>query len=182
MRRRRSSAAKPSAVRVNHDDGSKSSIWWKFVGSMRPLHLQSNVSPLYYSESATTLPSPKPDSCGGYASDFVAEEERYSPSPPSSCYSSAVGLNELLGSEEDSEKQDRIVEEKCNNEEHIDGDEMIDAKAEEFIAQFYQQMRLQRMDSVDLRYEERRFKAKDKMGKVLHLTKEIINAILQILT
>ena len=40
---------------------------------------------------------------------------------------------------------------------HVDGDGdwMIDAKAEDFIAQFYQEMKLQRLDSVDRRYVER---------------------------
>jgi hypothetical protein len=50
------------------------------------------------------------------------------------------------------EKEEEIV-----NKDNIigdDGDDMIDAKAEEFIAQFYQDMRFQRMDIVDQRYNE----------------------------
>ena len=54
-----------------------------------------------------------------------------------SCYASAVNLQELnKDNDEDDEYEDG-------------GDEMIDAKAEEFIAQFYQQMKLQQMDLVD---------------------------------
>nr|KYP47555.1 hypothetical protein KK1_030750 [Cajanus cajan] len=96
---------------------------------MRPLHLQSTRSP-----RATPVQSPS-----------AAAEEPYSPSPPSSRYASAEGLNELVKSEEEKESR----------EEDGDGDEMIDSKAEEFIAQFYQQMRLQRFDSMDRDYIER---------------------------
>jgi hypothetical protein len=49
------------------------------------------------------------------------------------------------------EKEEEIV----NKDDIVDdGDCMIDTKAEEFIAQFYQDMRLQRMDIVDHRYNE----------------------------
>ncbi|TKY61734.1 hypothetical protein E2542_SST11585 [Spatholobus suberectus] len=144
-------SAKPNVLQV--DDRSKS-FWRKLVGSMRPLHLQSNQSPRSFSQPATTFQSSseyKTD-CEGYVSDLLAEEEPYSPSPPSSRYASSVGLNELVQNDEDNEKQEVIIEE-C--EEHVDGDERIDAKADEFIAQFYQEMRLQRLDSVDRRYVER---------------------------
>jgi len=65
-----------------------------------------------------------------------------------------VGLNELVQSDEENEKQEVIMEE---DEEQVDGDgdEMIDSKAEDFITQFYQEMRLQRMDTVDRLYVER---------------------------
>ena len=82
------------ALQVNNnnddiDDGSKST-WGRFVGSMRPLHLQSTQSP----RSSPDLPSSEyKKDCGGYVSDFVADEqEPYSPSPPISCYASAVGF------------------------------------------------------------------------------------------
>lgn len=88
------------------------------------------------------------------------EEEPYSPSPPSTRYASAVGLNELVqSSDDDCEKQEVKVivedEDDDDDEEYFDGDEQIDDKAEEFIAQFYQQMKLQRLDSTDRRYNER---------------------------
>lgn len=152
----RGRSAKPTmALQVNNnnddiDDGSKST-WGRFVGSMRPLHLQSTQSP----RSSPDLPSSEyKKDCGGYVSDFVADEqEPYSPSPPISCYASAVGLSELVQNDEENEyKQEVIVEDS-----HVDGDGdwMIDAKAEDFIAQFYQEMKLQRLDSVDRRYVER---------------------------
>jgi hypothetical protein len=68
-------------------------------------------------------------------------------STTNSLYASAVGLNEMV----EEEKEEEIV----NKDDIVgDGDDMIDAKAEEFIAQFYQDMRLQRMDIVDHRYNE----------------------------
>ncbi|KAK7379031.1 hypothetical protein VNO80_04483 [Phaseolus coccineus] len=152
----RGRSQKPKAIHQvgQIDDGSKSR-WRKILGSMRPLHLQSNQSPRFVSDSDTIFYSPKSPAtdCGGNVSNFVAEEP-YSPSPPSSRYASAVGLNELVQSDEENEKQEVIMEE---GEEHVDGDgdEMIDSKAEDFITQFYQEMRLQRMDTVDRLYVER---------------------------
>ncbi|KAK7259249.1 hypothetical protein RIF29_24851 [Crotalaria pallida] len=183
------------------DDESKGNKWRKLVGSMRPFHLQSNESPPHQSEPNKIIPqislpsSPSPittteddgdEIVTTPTSNFVGEEP-YSPSsPPESRYASAVGLNELVPSDEENEKhtlnasasivglnelvvvesdndkedemteEEEIVEEEYgeNNGNNI-GDEMIDAKADEFIAQFYQQMRLQRFDVVDRRYYER---------------------------
>ncbi|KAK7284601.1 hypothetical protein RJT34_19350 [Clitoria ternatea] len=136
----------------NNDNDSPRSTWKKFVGSMRPLHLQSTRSPRAVSQPASPASSDSKTDIGGSVSDFPTEEEPFSPSPSSSRYASAVGLNEMVHSDEENEKPEVIVEE----DEHADtGDETIDAKAEEFISQFYEQMRLQRLDSVDLRYIER---------------------------
>ncbi|XP_061353196.1 uncharacterized protein LOC133297975 [Gastrolobium bilobum] len=129
------------------DDGSKS-IWRKMVGSMRPLHLQSSQSPRSFSETDSQPPTPSLTA----TSDYLAEDESYSPSPPSTRYASAEGLNELMQSDEENEKHGEILEE-CK--EHDNGDDMIDAKADEFIAQFYQQMRLQRLSFTDRVYKER---------------------------
>ncbi|XP_004494410.1 uncharacterized protein [Cicer arietinum] len=162
----RGNSKKPSVT--NHVDDESNNVWKKFVGSMRPLHLQSNRSPRSVTESndhqidrANTLPPPSP--CESYGSgsvfaDFPSEEEPYSPlpeSPPNSRYASAIGLNELVQSDEENERQDVIKEECCDHEEDVDGDEKIDAKAEEFIAQFYKQMKLQRFNNVDRYYQER---------------------------
>jgi len=58
----------------------------------------------------------------------------------------AAGLNEMV----EEEKKEEIADKDSNNNE-IDEDDMIDAKAEDFIAKFYREMRLQRMD---VRYNE----------------------------
>ncbi|KAK7396941.1 hypothetical protein VNO78_18104 [Psophocarpus tetragonolobus] len=150
----RGRSKKPSVLQVDDDDDKSKSIWRKIVGSMRPLHLQSTQSPRSFSQPNTTFTSPSP------TNDYVVEEEPYSPSPPSSCYASAVGLNELVQNDEDNDKQETIME-GCECDGHVnvdaepDGDEMIDAKAEDFIAQFYQEIRLQRLNSVDRLYVER---------------------------
>ncbi|KAJ1412579.1 hypothetical protein SESBI_20307 [Sesbania bispinosa] len=156
----RSRSRKSSVLPI--DDGSKS-VWRKLVGSMRPLHLQSNQSPPSISISKTDndvhLAPPSPSEYKTDCGSDVTEEEPYSPSPASSRYASAVGLNELVQSDEENEmKQEVIVEEENESEErcdNVDGDEMIDAKAEEFIAQFYKEMTLQRMNSADRCYHER---------------------------
>ncbi|GAU31655.1 hypothetical protein TSUD_38520 [Trifolium subterraneum] len=145
------------------DDESKS-IWRKVVGSMRPMHLQSDQSPPQIINGENNLKKMiieknniNVDIQG--EDGFNCESESSLPQSPdssryasttNSLYASAIGLNEMV----EEEKEEEIV----NNEDTIigdDGDDMIDAKAEEFIAQFYQEMRLQRMDSVDdPRYNE----------------------------
>lgn len=142
------------------DDGSKS-VWKKLVGSMRPMHLQDHQSPRASStrtddngllQLQITVPPP---SLSEYNADGY-----YSPSPTSSRYASAVGLNEMVQGDEDGEiKQENndgvVGERKEHGDGGGDGDEMIDAKAEEFIASFYKQMKLQRMDTMDRLYRER---------------------------
>ncbi|MCH94747.1 hypothetical protein A2U01_0015712 [Trifolium medium] len=142
------------------EDESKS-IWRKIVGSMRPMHLQSNQSPPRIINGENNLKkvviekNNNVDIQGEDGFDYERESS-LSPSPDSrryasatnSLYASAVGLNEMV----EEEKEEEIV-----NKDNIgdDGDDMIDAKAEEFIAQFYQEMRLQIMDDiVDHRYNE----------------------------
>lgn len=144
MMRGRSRKSKMLAV----DDESKS-IWRKLVGSMRPLHLQSNhdddnnnnVNP-HQSKMMKTTSAPSENGDDSFDS---ATEFGNSSSPASSRYASAVGLNEMVQEEEENEK--------INNNDG-EGDEMIDAKAEEFIAQFYHQMRLQSLDVTDDHYQE----------------------------
>ncbi|CAJ2629066.1 unnamed protein product [Trifolium pratense] len=133
------------------EDESKST-WRKIVGSMRPMHLQSNQSPPRIINGENNLKkvaiekNNNIDIQGKDGFDYEPES-LLSPSPDSSryvsatnsLYASAVGLNEMV----EEEKEEEI------------GDDMIDAKAEEFIAQFYQEMRLQLMDDiVDHRYKE----------------------------
>ncbi|GAB4841741.1 hypothetical protein Ancab_022463 [Ancistrocladus abbreviatus] len=117
----------------------------RFFGSARPLHIP-----------APGLPSPPPAASmiRVKSIDEMSESsDRVAPNTPfhesSSAYSSAVSdqmsryasamnLQEL--------DDDGGCDEETDNDGYydgIEGDEMIDAKAEEFIAQFYQQMRLQ---------------------------------------
>ncbi|CAL0300230.1 unnamed protein product [Lupinus luteus] len=137
------------------DDGS-TSIWRKLVGSMRPLHLQNNNSPIQTlkakSNTTVTLPYENQNTTDYHsevdgfdsASDFAN-----SPSPASSRYASAVGLNEMVQDEENHKEEENVMVEEDGN-----GDEMIDAKAEEFIAQFYREMKLQSLDITDPHYRE----------------------------
>ncbi|WJX79828.1 hypothetical protein P8452_62908 [Trifolium repens] len=181
----RGSSPKKSSVtpkKSNVTDNESKNVWSKFVGSIRPLHLQGSRSPQSFSgrkfDQLITLPlSPSSSESTGGASVFTAEEEPFSPlqkspsnsryasavglndlvqSVANSPYASAIGLNELVSSDEENERQEEIEEEE---EEEVavrgNGDETIDAKAEEFIAQFYQQMRLQRLNNVDRHYQER---------------------------
>lgn len=99
--------------------------WKKIVGSMRPLHVQETPqSPMYQmSPASDDFPSPA------------------SPAPSSSCgtmsqYASALNLRDLDNCDDEEEDPDEVFD-------AITGDEMIDAKAEEFIAQFYKQIQLQ---------------------------------------
>ncbi|KAL3531519.1 hypothetical protein ACH5RR_010841 [Cinchona calisaya] len=107
--------------------------WKKIVGSMRPLHLQENQSP------PPSLPPPSPARTAESLEDLNLIQQPSSPAPSSvsggtmSQYASASNLQELDNEESD---PDEVFDAIC-------GDEMIDAKAEEFIAQFYQQMKLQ---------------------------------------
>lgn len=117
-------------------------LWKRLVGSMRPLHLQSNTlpPPAIRNELKMTPPTSEryedvqfgPHSPVGPMSSASSEDSM-------SRYASAVNLQEL---------------DPTNGEDENSGDDMIDAKAEEFIAHFYEQMKLQRLDSVDRRYNE----------------------------
>ncbi|KAE9589482.1 hypothetical protein Lal_00000612 [Lupinus albus] len=144
------------------DDGS-GSIWRKLVGSMRPLHLQNNQSPIQTPKAKTILTLPYENNTNnidihqGEVDGFdSASEFANSPSPASSRYASAVGLNEMVQDEENHKEEVKEEEEEENvmEEDYGNGDEMIDAKAEEFIAQFYRDMKLQSLDIVDHRFME----------------------------
>ena len=126
MMRRRSSKSKRLAVH----GGKTRSIWDKLLGSMRPLHLESNQSPpasLIQSDDNKDAPQllalPSPDHGGEEALFTAIQSPAVMASSLEGCskYSSAIVLSEL----------------------DSDGDEMIDTKAEEFIAQFYAEMKQQ---------------------------------------
>lgn len=120
---------------------STKGTWKRLVGSIRPLHLQTTSNPTPPSSVHTSeryedvLPPPMSPA----RTDDLASEDGMS-----SRYASAVNLQELDRTDEDNDNA-AIV------------NANIDAKAEEFIAQFYQQMRLQRLDrldSVHIRYDD----------------------------
>ncbi|XP_022155315.1 uncharacterized protein LOC111022447 [Momordica charantia] len=139
-----------SPAKSNATNVAPKGMWKRLIDSMRPLHLQSNQSP----EQTLSLPSTAPKSPLHNSPSVENFEDVLSPSfspnivelSPSSIdnmsrYASAVNLQEL---DEDNNNGKANVN---------DGDEMIDAKAEVFIAQFYEQMRLQRSNSV-LQYDQ----------------------------
>lgn len=121
----------------------------KLVGSVRPLHLHLEDSSEV--EATMTVKAGKspalslPNSPSPARSEF-SEASLLSPSSSSSRYASALGLNEMVvqGEEEDTEAE-------VSASEDWDGDDKIDAKAEEFIANFYNEMKLQRRHSINER-------------------------------
>ncbi|KAG8389542.1 hypothetical protein BUALT_Bualt02G0240100 [Buddleja alternifolia] len=126
---------KKSIGKQNSITASNNANWTKLVGSMRPLHMQEvTESP----PSSVAPDSPPP----------MKHHQQQPESPATSSsggtmsqYASASSLRDLYNSsdEEDEEEEDpdEVFDAIC-------GDEMIDAKAEEFIAQFYKQIQLQK--------------------------------------
>lgn len=107
------------------------------VNGVRPLHHQLDYA----------LPPPPPPPPSSMALD--AYYDVHMP-PPSPCSSDAMSR---YASAEDLQSLDKSED---NEEEDISNGEAnaIDMKAEEFIAMFYKQMRLQRLDSLKLIDEE----------------------------
>ncbi|KAK8636085.1 hypothetical protein V6N13_004795 [Hibiscus sabdariffa] len=101
----------------------------------RPMHLQSNRSPSHIIEAAQPGTVLEP------------EEAILAPSSPIAVSISSFDLvGDMTQYESPSNQGVHVTEpseEECWFDEDGGGDEMIDAKAEEFIAQFYQQMRIQ---------------------------------------
>ncbi|KAJ4838641.1 hypothetical protein Tsubulata_004234 [Turnera subulata] len=128
----------------------------KVMGSIRPLHAHCHQSPPritsgdqvnYYHK----VPSTRAESV--LSVDYQSEVFTAPASPDHrsvasfssgsrSRYASALNLQELGGGgcEEEEEEANRIQDSYYDD---IAGDEMIDSKAEEFIARFYEQMRIQ---------------------------------------
>lgn len=110
----------------------------RLVGSMRPLHLQTNgESP---AKSQPESPSMTSSSSSEMSSQYGSAANLQEMDKCESRYASAVNL------------RDMDVED--SYDEIDDGDEMIDVKAEVFIAKFYEQIRIQRLNSIDRRYNE----------------------------
>lgn len=152
LRRRPGKSSKaPSVEAVASSKGT----WKRLVGSMRPLHLQGNQSsppppndnPSLFEIAAPTTPTgselgyedvlPPPPMSPAHSTGLMSTSS--SEDGIQSRYASAVNLQELDRSEQDDGK--------LKGANIYGGDDQIDVKAEEFIAQFYQQMKLQRSDS-----------------------------------
>ncbi|PON61670.1 cotton fiber protein [Parasponia andersonii] len=154
-------------------DMASGGMWNRLVGSMRPLHhLHSHSSPNLLAlknelhdhdhdviissvqaapmspgaSSITTSSSSDQDGMSRYASAANLQEL-----DTESRYASAVNLRDLDHETDESESEDHH---QTTSYDENGGDEMIDAKAEEFIAQFYEQIRLQRLNSMDRHYNE----------------------------
>ncbi|XP_010259379.1 PREDICTED: uncharacterized protein LOC104598838 [Nelumbo nucifera] len=136
---RHRSAGKSNSVHVGV---ATKSLWKRLLGAMRllQLHHQSPLPPITIENNPTTVEAfqdvhPQPSSL-----PLPPKSTTLTPSSSTdsmSRYASAQNLQELDRSEQDEDGDDD------------NGDEMIDAKAEEFIARFYEQMRLQHLNSIN---------------------------------
>lgn len=125
---------KPKPV---HVEVESKGMWKRLVGSM--LH-SNQSSPTVEHHLDDTVPSSVSQSGASSSACSEASVSRYA---------SAVNLEELDRGSEDNYDDDHEAYNDCGG-----GDKMIDVKADMFIARFYEQMKLQRMDSVDRRYHE----------------------------
>ncbi|XP_078171885.1 uncharacterized protein LOC144565906 isoform X2 [Carex rostrata] len=128
-------AASKGIKKENTSESSdKSETTWKdIVGGIRPLHLQ----PLEYRSSISLPPPPPPPS-------FDKEIYHDVSLPPSSLERSSDCMSSRYCSAVDLQALD-------NTEGAIDvegGSDVINTQAEEFIAKFYEQIRLQRLQSL----------------------------------
>ncbi|XP_022769522.1 uncharacterized protein LOC111313051 [Durio zibethinus] len=155
MLQSKSSKSKSQSIQVN----VASNFSWKgLVGSMRPMHLQSNQSPPPPIDAKPAImPELEPISVGEQTEEPITPPlspmTYFSPQSPSSSISSTYGsANDLTQYDSPSNQEihviklcEGITEQECRYDDEA-GDEMIDAKAEEFIANFYHQMRLQNLN------------------------------------
>ncbi|XP_011659385.1 uncharacterized protein LOC105436176 [Cucumis sativus] len=145
IRRRHSKKPKASV-----DMGADKGLWRRLLGSIRPLHIHGNEPPPTAARDMSLPPSkPKED-----FEEALMPLPSHSTSPSSSSLSrtsrsSSFGTSQYASASSLQEFDDNTDGDDDENEIHEDngGDEMIDAKAEEFIAQFYEQMRRQRYNN-----------------------------------
>ncbi|XVF32858.1 hypothetical protein REPUB_Repub17cG0118900 [Reevesia pubescens] len=150
MLRLKSKKSKSNSIQVN---GASSSSWKGVLGSMRPMHLQSNQSPPPAIEAKTAIIPPASESTPEEAITLLvspmADVSARSPPLSISSYGSVGDMSQFESpSNQDIhviKPSEEITEEECWYDDE-GGDEMIDAKAEEFIAHFYEQMRLQNLN------------------------------------
>ncbi|XP_026436567.1 uncharacterized protein LOC113334553 [Papaver somniferum] len=134
-------------LRQTSTTSKETSLWKRIVNAVKSFHNDQ----LHFDENRDYHPrfSIKMAGADVVVKPVVTSDSSSSNSPKSpSCtsqYASAQNLQELDNSERGG------AEYSSNDEIYIDedGDIMIDARAEEFIALFYEQMRLQRSKSLD---------------------------------
>lgn len=137
---------KSSKNSIAKQDAAETANWTKLVDSMRPLHLQeanamSPASSVSGDESPPSL---------AVVEDVMAQPP-YSPSAAStststgtmSKFASAQSLRDLYCSSDDENEDDDGDDDPDAMFDALGGDEMIDAKADEFIARFYKQIHMQ---------------------------------------
>lgn len=118
--------------------GKNETTWKDIVGGIRLLHLQ----PLEYHSSVSLPPPPPPP-------PFDKEIYHDVSLPPLSPKSSYDGMSSRYCSAEDLHALDKSTD---DNECAVDeegGSDVINTQAEEFIAKFYEQIRLQRLQSLN---------------------------------
>ena len=127
------------------------SKWKKLLSSMRPLHINSNrsigdrvpMAPLTSKEVVEQSKVYAPS----VASEDVEQLELFTPpwSPAPKSTGSSSGQTSQYASAQNLQELDEQSEEDDEDSYYDDkfGDEKIDMKAEEFIAKFYGQMKLQ---------------------------------------
>ncbi|KAI8574809.1 hypothetical protein RHMOL_Rhmol01G0382400 [Rhododendron molle] len=129
--------------------------WKKIVGSIRPFHLQDNQCPRPSAHSIAASPTPSPhaiinrssaNSDDGMSQYGLTTNLQELDKGSEGRYASAVNLPAVAKQGETDDKNDGGDDGISNNNV---GDEMIDSKAEEFIAKFYQQMRVQHLEKVE---------------------------------
>ncbi|KAL5700900.1 hypothetical protein ACHQM5_026299 [Ranunculus cassubicifolius] len=149
MLRRRSDKKNQAAA----DDVASKGLWKRLVSSMRPLHHHHQLPYHHHHSPAnhqTVLEVPSsPNACSYH--DVPPSPASSSSDGTKSRYASAVDL-QALDKPDQGENIEVVIEEGCfNYYEEIEADEMIDEKAEEFIANFYAQMKIQRLESMRYR-------------------------------
>ncbi|XP_068664337.1 uncharacterized protein [Aristolochia californica] len=125
---------------------SRKGFWKNLMAAVRPMDLEDRPRQLLTAgESPVPLQIEAPNDLQAPLSLESPLHPRCSSSSSSvdamSRYASAQDLKQL----DDSEDEEDV---------HGDGDEAIDILAEKFIANFYEQIRLQRLESVNNRFDE----------------------------
>lgn len=122
---------KCGSPRKSADKSTEDGLWRSLVGAVRPLHELPLCTP----------PPPQ----RALPADLFHDDPQPPPSPPFG-YDEADGMSRYASAEDLRELERK---EGCGGDGDADGgDDAINVKADEFITKFYEQMRLQRLDSI----------------------------------